>query len=182
MLITDEYVKLNKELHNLREDFGSNGHKWAQVVVDLCKQLSTRDVLDYGCGKGTLRTRVPLIDVKNYDPAMPQWSERPKPADIVCCLDVLEHIEPELLDNVLKDLASLAKRCLILVVATREAKKFLPDGRNAHLTQEGYQWWFNKLDLIGFRLQQLNNADDLEFLAIYQNKVWSPEKDMEMRL
>ena len=46
------------------------------------------------------------IDYRPYDPAFPEYGE-PRGADLVCCIDVLEHIEPDLLDNVLDDLARI---------------------------------------------------------------------------
>jgi len=39
-----------------------------------------------------------------YDPVFPEYGE-PRPADLVCCIDVLEHIEPDLVDNVILELA-----------------------------------------------------------------------------
>ena len=171
MKITKEYIEQNKELHKTRDDYGSNGHKWAQVVIDICKNLDTRDVLDYGCGKGTLRQKVPLLQIKNYDPAVEEWSQRPEKADVVCCFDVLEHVEPKCLDDVLRDLSSLAKRAAIFVIATRPAVKFLPDGRNAHLIQKGMLWWLQRvMAKTKFQVQQINNMDDQEFLVILKNK------------
>jgi hypothetical protein len=40
--------------------------------------------------------------VKNFpsDPVFPEYGD-PKPADLACCIDVLEHVEPKQLDNVL---------------------------------------------------------------------------------
>lgn len=32
-----------------------------------------------------------------------------KLADVVCCMDILEHIEPNLLDNVLKEFSRITK-------------------------------------------------------------------------
>ena len=61
------------------------------------------------------------------------------------CSDVLEHIEPELLENVLDDLCGLSQKAVYLCVATRPAKKILSDGRNAHLIVEDESWWLPKL-------------------------------------
>ncbi len=169
MLITEKYRALNKELHETRQDYGSNGHKWAKVVSDLCRNLKTNDVVDYGCGKGTLRKNLPGVNIKNYDPAVDEFSKEPEPADIVCCFDVLEHIEPDCLEDVIDHLAKLAKVALVLVVATRKAKKFLSNGENAHLIVNNLYWWMDELSHSGLQLQQLNNVDDMEFLAIYKN-------------
>jgi hypothetical protein len=64
---------------------------------------------------------------------------------MVVCTDVLEHIEPEHLDAVLRHVCSLAKKAVFLQIATRPAKKCLPDGRNAHLTVQSAEWWLAKI-------------------------------------
>ena len=60
--------------------------------------------------------------------------------------DVLEHIEPVFLDNVLKDIHETFSKIAFLIIATSPAKKFLPDGRNAHLIVETPGWWKDKLE------------------------------------
>ncbi|HET9469625.1 MAG TPA: hypothetical protein VFO24_00885, partial [Usitatibacter sp.] len=60
--------------------------------------------------------------------------------------DVLEHIEPECLDEVLDDLQRVTRKIGFFVIATREAEKTLPDGRNAHLIQEPIAWWAPRLE------------------------------------
>lgn len=152
-LITPEYLALQRAFHEQRPEYGQSGHKWADHVRQLCDRLQTRDVLDYGCGKESLQRALPF-PIQMYDPAIPHRSAPPQPADIVVCTDVLEHIEPECLDDVLDALCGLSKRVLFLEVATRPAVKFLPDGRNAHLIQEHSRWWlerlFPRLDLVSF--------------------------------
>jgi len=164
-LISDYYRQQNALLHEQRDDYGAKGKRWGNVVVEVCKGLETRDVLDYGCGKGSLRRSLPMVDVRNYDPAMPEWSEDPDPADVVTCLDVLEHIEPEKLDNVLAHIKSLARKSAIFVIATRPAIKRLPDGRNTHLIVENKMFWLNKLEEY-MDLTQFNKTGDQEILAI----------------
>lgn len=44
---------------------------------------------------------------------------------------MLEHIEPEFLDDVVDDLSVLTKHLCFLTVHVGEAKKVLSDGRNA---------------------------------------------------
>lgn len=142
--ITEEYRKLNEELHRVRDDYGAGGMRWAKEIFELAKSVGTEDILDYGCGKSTLAQNMPF-NIQQYDPAIPKYSAKPHPADIVTCTDVLEHIEPDHLDDVLADLARLTRKVAFMVVATREAKKTLPDGRNAHLIVEDGPWWFSKM-------------------------------------
>ena len=98
-----------------------------------------RTLLDYGAGKGTLALAMPDVPVRNYDPVT--FPDDPDPADFVACLDVLEHIEPECLKAVLWHLRSKVLKAGFLTIATRPAKKILPDGRNAHLIIKPAEWW-----------------------------------------
>lgn len=144
MLITQEYKQLNAELHG-RTDYGTSGHKWAATIAELACKLGTLDILDYGCGKQTLQKSLG-IPIKQYDPCLEGFDATPEPADIVMCGDVLEHIEPDCLDDVLDDLQRVVKRAGVFVVSTRPARRILADGRNAHLIQEPYAWWKEKIE------------------------------------
>jgi hypothetical protein len=161
-LISEEYRKQNQVLHGLG-DYGTRGAKWAGQVALLCRSMNTKSVLDYGAGQQTLAGALPELNVQSYDPALPEISEAPDPADLVVCTDVLEHIEPECLEEVLNDIQCLAIRAVFLVIATRAAKKTLPDGRNAHLIQQPALWWMPKL-MNRWDFRQVTNVQGLEFM------------------
>lgn len=144
MLYSEEYRGLNEKLHETNENYGTYGKKWADAIYGLAMSLGTDDILDYGCGKSTLSKNLPF-SIKQYDPAVSKYKDTPDPADIVACTDVLEHIEPEYLENVLDDLKRVIKKVGFFVIATRPAQKVLEDGRNAHLIQNDERWWLPKL-------------------------------------
>lgn len=127
------------------------------MIHSLADRMKSKDILDYGCGKGSLSQASPTYNVINYDPGISQYSEHPTEAhDLVVCTDVLEHVEPDCIDAVLDDLQRLTKRCLYVIVCTVEAKKTLPDGRNAHLTVRDYRWWMEKF-LERFEIRMMEN-------------------------
>ena len=105
-------------------------------------------ILDYGCGANTNLAKNIKVDHKlryqAYDPAVPRFDRQPVPAEMVCCIDVLEHVEPDKLDAVLDHLVSLTEAVIFMTVDTGPAKRTLDDGRNAHLTQQPMQWWLPK--------------------------------------
>ncbi|MBN8291126.1 methyltransferase domain-containing protein [Rhodobacter sp. NTK016B] len=143
MLISDSYRALNEQLHNTHR-YGERGDKWAKRVRLYIERFQPESILDYGCGKGALKRA--LQDefdgtFSEYDPAIPEKSARPEPADLVVCTDVLEHIEPECINAVIDDLAALARVALFVVVSTRPAVKTLADGRNAHLIIQPLEDW-----------------------------------------
>lgn len=143
-LISSDYKELNKKLHEDNLAYGVGGDRHLKIVLNLCEKFKTKNVLDYGCGKGRLARAMPW-QIAEYDPAIPGKEQTPKPADIVICTDVLEHIEPDKLDFVLDDL----HRCTLMVgyftIHTGPAMKTLADGRNAHLIQQNDEWWAKKL-------------------------------------
>lgn len=145
IVISPNYASLHAELHKNDPDYGSTGKRWAQVVQGLANRLHTDDILDYGCGKQTLAASLPELSIRGYDPALPELSAKPEPADLVVCTGVLEYVEPELVNNVLDDLARVIRKVGFLTVSTQAAPKTLADGRNAHLTQQPIAWWLAKL-------------------------------------
>ena len=147
-LITEEYRRMQQELHR-NPAYGQMSVECAPLVARVMEATGIDEVLDYGAGKGrlgeTLREMYenPLT-IHHYEPAMPEWSARPQPCRLVACIDVLEHIEPDLLDNVLDDLKRVTAGIGVFTVHTGPATKTLADGRNAHLTQQPASWWLPK--------------------------------------
>lgn len=145
MLISDHYREQNRLLHEDRPDYGASGARWAPLVAHLAEAFHAQSVLDYGCGKQTLAASLPDMNIRGYDPAIEGLDAAPEPADLVICTDVLEHIEPANLAAVIEDLRRVTKAALFVAIHTGPAKKALPDGRNAHLIQLGYEWWLPRL-------------------------------------
>ena len=79
-----------------------------------------------------------------YDPVFPEYGEA-KEADLVCCIDVLEHIEYEYVNNTLKKLSEITKKIGFYSIHLGPANKILSDGRNAHIIQKPARWWLPKL-------------------------------------
>lgn len=158
-LISKKYLAQNAELHNRNAKYGGKGDAWADRVIGYLKQFEANSYLDYGCGKGNLLGDIQsrrnewgfpylggkdgLLIATGYDPVT--RPEMPDVHDFVTCNDVLEHIEPELLDNVLEHLASRMAKGGLLVISQRLANKRLNDGRNAHLIVEKTDWWVKRL-------------------------------------
>lgn len=158
-LISDAYKNLNTSLHETNKLFGSKGWKRSfQVYSRFLEPYKVASCLDYGCGKGTLSDTLLVsygFTVDNYDPCFQEFNTRPtKTYDGVICNDVLEHIEPTLLDNVLKDLYNLGSRVFNFEIALCPSNKTLDDGRNAHLIIESSAWWRERLEAIGFLIME----------------------------
>lgn len=156
--LSKHYRKLNTRLHERAPHYGRSGHLHAATVRTLMMKYETMDVLDYGCGKCTLQEALE-IEIRNFDPCIPELSALPAPADIVACIEVLEHVEPFYLPAVLADLRRLTKRAMFCTVATVESTKLLADGRNAHLIVAPEKWWIARLELAGFTIQTVRHHE-----------------------
>jgi hypothetical protein len=146
--ITEEYRRMQQELHQ-NPHYGIASLSFAPLVADVIRQTGARSVSDYGAGKKNLlkglgEAGIGDIQYLPYDPAFPEYGA-PQPADLVCCIDVLEHIEPELVDNVLAELARITTALGFFSIHMGPAGKVLPNGRNAHLIQKPSSWWLPKL-------------------------------------
>lgn len=92
----------------------------------------------------------PSIEVFEFDPAIEGKDAPPSPADLLVATDVLEHIEPDLVEATLVYLRSLARRGAYFTIALTPSKVSLPDGRNAHLTLLSRGKWCRLLGDAGF--------------------------------
>lgn len=146
MLISDDYRAQQEQLHE-NPNYGVASLQYAPLVSEIVNRLEVQHLLDWGCGKGRLFQNLKAdhkMTLQAYDPAVERFAAPPVPAEMVACIDVLEHIEPEYLDDVLDDLARLTEAVAFLTVHTGPAVKVLADGRNAHLTQQPLEWWLPK--------------------------------------
>lgn len=160
-LISRYYRNQLIELHGEDKSWGTTGGEYFLDVMKAVEEDGCKSVLDYGCGKGYLIAlirdamaseppRVPegLVRCEGYDPAVQEYAELPAPADMVISTDVFEHIEPQNLETVLEHIAAAMIISGFFVIASNPAKAILPDGRNAHLIQEGEEFWKEKLQAV----------------------------------
>jgi hypothetical protein len=148
-LMSDEYLALLQQKH-ADKPWGGTGHSWVQHISAYLDQFDgPPSVLDYGCGRGTFKRAMealePEIRVDEYDPGIPEKSAQPKSHDIVVCTDVMEHIEPEFVDQTIRFLGETTKKVCFMVIACELSKSLLPDGRNTHLTVQPADWWYDKV-------------------------------------
>ena len=129
--ISPGYLREQVRLH-AEGNYGVSGARHAPAVEAIARLCKYRTVLDYGCGQGHLRAKctIPIIE---YDPVIKGKNSLPRPAELVVCVDVLEHVEPNCIRNVLAHLHSLTRARLFVAIALRESTKVLSDGHNAHI-------------------------------------------------
>lgn len=173
-LISPAYADEQRRLHAGPKAYGERGYKWADCVREVASTYECWSILDYGCGQGGLKRALsdPHMDsvrIREYDPAIKGKDALPSFADLVVCTDVLEHIEPDRLDAVLKHLRMLARKAIFVVIATVDTEHKLSDGRSTHLTIESGDWWHAKLAMIGFTVRmapELARKRDKEWVGV----------------
>jgi len=168
--ISAGYLAEQQRLHQ-QPAYGSRGYNWGYMVAGIARIEECRSILDYGAGKGTLTKTLTRSNhlVQAYDPAVNEFAAQPSPADLVVCVDVLEHIEPACLDGVLGHLAKLTKKILFVAISMREAKRQLSDGRNAHVLIQSGPWWREQLEQRGFTVRRVwPHSETNEWVAMLE--------------
>lgn len=198
MLITEEYKKLNQQLHNSPRKFGSDGYKRVDDIYNIITTNHLESLLDYGCGqealwkggvykhkevkglKRRLRKYLKNIDFyyEGYDPCVKGKEHIVRSNyDVVTCTDVMEHIEEDCLRDVLDNIFRLTTFITYFVINFKPANKHLPDGRNAHLIQKSIWWWMNVMTISAKRIfkdfefvEMENEYSHKEFTLVLINK------------
>lgn len=142
--ISKEYLEIQKELHK-NPDYGQASLYYAKFVKQIFEEYNFKSISDYGAGKRKLEKKLIEHGLKNfkyypYDPAFTEYG-LPQKADMVCCIDVLEHIEEVYLSKVLDELKAITTKLGFFTIALSPAVKLLKDGRNAHLILKPASWW-----------------------------------------
>ena len=147
--ISDEYKQTIKDYRgDTSPSWGSTGDRnfGYRLLNLLDKRDDIKTVMDFGCGHGLLGKFVaehrPDIVWTDYDPSIEGKDELPAGTfDLICSSDVMEHIEPEKLTEVLDWLSSHSKYQYHLISCELCQGPKMSDGRNPHLIVETPEWW-----------------------------------------
>lgn len=169
-LITAEYAREQRRLHETSDAYGSRGFNWGYLIAGIARIEKCESILDYGCGKGTLSEtlKVAGFDVRKYDPGVLGCDALPQPADLVAAVDVLEHIEPECLSDVLDHVRMLTQKCLFVAIPTVKSKRTMSDGRNTHISIHEGNWWRSEFIRRGFEVRRVWDKEPNMWNALMQ--------------
>jgi len=147
MAITDpELIEQYRHIHRTSR-FGVSAHQFQAQIQACVVDLKPRAILEYGCGQSDLfRTlEVGQACFVRYDPSIPELASLDiDQADFIINTDVLEHIPEQDLDAVLAHIRSFGDK-VFFNIATRPARRTLPNGENAHCTIWPAERWLPAL-------------------------------------
>jgi hypothetical protein len=142
-LVSDTYLALLKREHT-ETQWGGADTKFRHME----ELVKAKTILDYGSGRESLRNHLASekLDYKVhcFDPGTGKTG-LPLEVDVVVAKDVLEHVEPNLLSNVLYTIFTTATKGVYLVIALRQAGRKLVDGSPAHLIVQPARFWLERL-------------------------------------
>ena len=145
---------INKKYKELYQQMAEEGHfgggprllEW-RIARKLFRKMQCSTLLDYGCGAGKQWHPKKVAEWGKlkptlYDPAFAEHSKLPNQQfDMIMSTDVLEHIPDYTLPSVVRYCTSHVKKTQYHFIANRPAMKELPNGENAHCSQQPLEWW-----------------------------------------
>ena len=156
MAQSKEYQDLLTEMHKTNRKWGAEfkSAPIPQLLREAIEKYRPKTILDFGCGKGFLSRKLqaefPNISVTGWDPS--HGTELEGNYDMIVSTDVLEHVEPEYLDETIKDLYNRANIVQYHNIACYYATAILPNGMNAHLSVFAPDIWQKKFSDLGLTI------------------------------
>lgn len=161
-----DYAKVYSEMHKNPKHFaGHTIKRYTKLIAKLVEEHAPNRLIDYGSGKGYQYLEMRVHEKWGgllpycYDVGVRQLATKPEGKfDGLICTDVMEHIEEGDVQIVLRDALSTLNPegfAFFGVCCRLSGKKFLPDGRDVHVTVKPPKWWdiqFTKAaDATGFK-------------------------------
>jgi SAM-dependent methyltransferase len=141
--------------------YGSTNHgkgAYRLVMREACANLNSRpNIVDFGCGRNNWKRQLEApYSVLGIDFAFPEADiQRPMHdtglpdgwADVVTSFDALEHLLPDEVDDVLREMRRVATPggSYVFSIATRPSKARGVNGEELHMTIRPLEWWLAKL-------------------------------------
>jgi len=147
-IISNSYLQEQIKLHQ-NNKYGMASVQHAPNIKKIMVDNNLKSISDFGAGKKRLLTSLHGLNFTDfeyypYDPVFDDYG-LPQPADLVCCIDVMEHVEEEYADNVLDEIKNITLKFVYFSISIRPAGKLLSDGTNAHINIKMPRWWITKL-------------------------------------
>jgi len=166
-LVSKKYKEKITALHKQRKWGGNVSRKIPDRIKKYMTLSRTKSILDYGAGYGAFKqAMLGKYDIHEYEPGIIGKDEDPPICDVTVCFDVLEHVEPGKIDNVLKHMYDKTRYWALVNICTIPAGQHFPDGQNLHLLVRESNWWLEKLKYDWEMFNIKDSGKHLEVLLI----------------
>lgn len=150
---SEQLIELYKLMHRNHKMFRGNSLKaHTEAIAQLVEKHQAQSLLDFGSGKALQYDELHLHDRWGglkptcYDPGVEALSKKPEGQfDGVINTDVAEHIPESAVDSFLAEVIGHARKFAFFCIFTGRSRKFLPDGRNCHVTVRPPEWWLERI-------------------------------------
>jgi len=170
---TNEIEQKKYKWLNQHTSYGKGFH--GQDCLNFVRGLNPTSLLDVGTGNGKFCKEIKkyVDNVYGLEWAIDIWDENKgdginyfkcaaqeiplpdKSVDVVTSFDFLEHIIPQDVPKVMKEMVRVCKRAMIHKIATKPSgshkkrlEQIFGDGE-LHQTQQPRHWWFEQFELYG---------------------------------
>ena len=122
-----DHLDKQRRAHASSDGYGRHHHYYLdEILRGVIARAGGGELswLDYGCGKGTFMERIRPLglfgEITGFDPAVADFATRPTgQRDVVTCLDVLDTVEPQYREPVLREIAGLTRHFAVFDCVTR---------------------------------------------------------------
>jgi hypothetical protein len=146
-VISQKAKAANAGYHAEAPMWGASASRWLDEVTAHARHLEAKTILDFGCGKGRVKQGLDpkVYTVTEYDPGIPGKDLWPSPADMVVCIDVMEHVEGPCVEATLVEIGELARTGAFMVIALYSNGAKLPNSDQAiHCTVLTPDQWLDR--------------------------------------
>lgn len=153
----------------------SPGELIADKAVEVMGVTKKDSVIDFGCGSGRGGNRISELvgcfvkqvdfadNCRDADAILPfEVKDLSKPirlhAKFGYCTDVMEHIPPDQVDQVIKNIMDCVWSCFFQISLIHDDMGVLI-GQHLHLTVKPFEWWEATFDRLGYKVLWSENQD-----------------------
>ena len=182
---SEKHINKYINVHNKEKEYGKTAIRWVNTVWDIIEKTQCSTILDYGCGKGVISTNIAFF-IKNYDPAIKAFCQMPPKAEFVICINVLECVEPEFLNNVLDHLEFLTEKGAFIVIDTKPSPITMLNGENEYTNLKSVDEWKSLILKHFLVLYDMSTEDELVMIVghkmdeIERQKIHPENKDLTL--
>ena len=174
--------------HWIGESLGEYKHQ----IWDIILRNKYKNILDYGCGKAQFHKLLfnnpktpgaPVnINLVPYDPAYEPFNKKPEGKfEFVLCIDVMEHIQEDKIEEVLADIFTYGDK-VFFTISCYPATQTLLNVKNAHYKIKEPEWCKEKIKPYDVKHITIFQTRPLRGEPLINKEEWNPSAETLRKL